>query len=289
MIELLFKPKNVERRPWHMFFVGLLYSVVSIALVSLVFANDSILSDFGGILVVTFTVICSMPFMYYLIKLEEGKDIEITRSGKLLKEHNKAITAMMWLFMGFVIGFSLGYILMDGDPLPDYRDVNFNAQVEVFCAINSPSAFDSCTAEHGVSITANATSRAGYMLNIFANNVYVLMFTLIFSLAFGAGAIFILVWNASVIAVAIGSFTNGSLSQLPLALARYMIHGIPEIAAYFIAALAGGIISVAVIRKDLQGHGRWKILEDAILLIILAIVILFFSAIIEVYVSHQLF
>lgn len=284
MIELLFRPNNVERKPWHMFFIGLLYSIVSIALVSLVFANDTILADFGGILVVTFTVICSMPFMYYLIKLEEGKDVEITKSGKLLKEHSKAITAMMWLFMGLVIGFSLGYIL-----LPNHVEVNFNAQVEVFCAINNPSNFDSCISEHGLSITGNAASRGNYMLNIFANNVYVLMFTLIFSLAFGAGAIFILVWNASVIAVAIGAFTKGVLSQLPLALARYMIHGIPEIAAYFIAALAGGIISVAVIRRDLQGQGRWKILEDAILLVILAIVILFFSAIIEVYISHALF
>jgi len=38
-----------------------------------------------------------------------------------------------------------------------------------------------------------------------------------------------------------------------------MIHGIPEIVAYFIGALAGGIISVAIIRKDLRGDGD---LED---------------------------
>lgn len=284
MIELLFKPNNVEREPWHMFFIGLLYSIVALALVSLVFANDTVLSEFGGILVVTFTVICAMPFMYHLIKLEEGKDIEITKSGKLLKEHSKALKAMMWLFMGLVIGFSLGYILV-----PSHVDVNFNAQIRVFCAINSQGGYDECVAQKGLSsITGNAT-KITYLLNIFANNVYVLMFTLLFSLAFGAGAIFILVWNASVIAVAIGVFTKGVLSQLPLALARYMIHGIPEIAAYFIAALAGGIVSVAVIRKDLQGQGRWKILEDALLLIIIAVIILLFSAIIEVYVSHALF
>lgn len=285
MIELLFKPKKMEREPWHMFFIGLLYSIVSILVVTMVFAKDSVLSDFGGILVVTFTVICTLPFMYYIIKLEEGKDIRISRSGKLLKEHAKAISAMMWLFMGLLIGFSLSYIL-----LPNYLDVNFNAQIKVFCAINSPSSFESCIEQQGLpSITGNATSKAAYLLSIFANNVYVLIFTLLFSLIFGAGAIFILVWNASVIAVAIGVFTKGTLAKLPLALARYMIHGIPEIAAYFIAALAGGIFSVAIIRKDIRGPGLWKILEDSLLLIILAVVILFFSAIIEVYVSHTLF
>jgi len=62
---------------------------------------------------------------------------------------------------------------------------------------------------------------------------------LIFSLIFGAGAIFVLAWNASVIAAAIGIFTKSELSSLPIALIRYMIHGIPEIASYFIVALAG--------------------------------------------------
>jgi len=48
---------------------------------------------------------------------------------------------------------------------------------------------------------------------------------LLFSLVFGAGAIFILAWNASVIAGAIGIFTKQSLLEIPIGLARYMIHG----------------------------------------------------------------
>ena len=68
-----------------------------------------------------------------------------------------------------------------------------------------------------------------------------------------------------------------------------MVHGVPEIAAYFIGALGGGIISVAVIRKDLRGEGMWKILQDSLILIIIAIVILFISAIMEVYLIPQFF
>ncbi|MDH3324202.1 MAG: stage II sporulation protein M, partial [Candidatus Peregrinibacteria bacterium] len=100
---------------------------------------------------------------------------------------------------------------------------------------------------------------------------------------------FVLVWNASVIAAAIGIFTKGSLVNLPMGILRYMIHGVPEIAAYFVGALAGGIVSVAVIRKDLKGEATWKILQDSLLLIIIGILILIASAFVEVYLTPLLF
>ncbi len=189
----------------------------------------------------------------------------------------------MWLFLGLVIGFSISYIVF-----PNLNNVNFNAQTKVFCAINSPQNYDSCLSQNGI-ITGDFSNPSGAILNIFANNIGVLVFTLFFSLLFGAGALFILIWNASVIAAAIGMFAKNSLARLPLAVGRYMIHGIPEISAYFIAALAGGIVSVAVIRKDLQGERMWRILHDALLLIIFAVIILFLSALVEVFITPALF
>jgi len=284
MIELLMKPKKAERRPWEMFFVGMFWASVSLLLVTFVFGKDSILKEGSGLLVVTFTVISCLPFMYYIIKLEEGKDVEINDSGKLIKEHSKAIRALMWLFLGFVVAFSFWYIVMPGT-----AGQNFNFQIRTFCAINSPSHYDYCLEEHGVVAITGAASGSSAFISIFANNIYVLIFTIIFSLLFGAGAIFILVWNASVIAAAIGIFAKGELSGLGLGLLRYMIHGIPEISAYFIGALAGGIVSVAVIRRDLRGEGVWKILQDSLLMIIIAIVILVISALMEVYLMPLLF
>jgi len=285
MIELLMKPKKAERRPWEMFFVGLFWASVSLLLVTFVFGKDSILKEGSGLLVVIFTVISCLPFMYYIIKLEEGKDIEINNSGKLIKEHSKAIHALMWLFLGFVVAFSFWYIVMPGT-----AGQNFNFQIKTFCAINSPSSYNYCLEEHGIPVmTAAASSSGSAFLSIFANNIYVLIFTILFSLAFGAGAIFILVWNASVIAAAIGIFAEGKLSGLGSGLVRYMIHGIPEISAYFVGALAGGIVSVAVIRKDLRGEWVWKILQDSLLMILIAIVILIVSALMEVYLTPLLF
>jgi uncharacterized membrane protein SpoIIM required for sporulation len=222
--------------------------------------------------------------MYYIIKLEEGKDVEINDSGRLIKEHSKAIHAMMWLFLGFVIAFSFWYIVM-----PDTAGQNFNFQIKTFCAINSPSHYSNCLDEHGIPPSTGAVTGTSAVMSIFANNIYVLIFTILFSLALGAGAIFILVWNASVIAAAIGIFAKGELSGLGLGLLRYMIHGVPEISAYFIGALAGGIISVAVIRRDLRGEGTWRILQDSLLMIIIAIVVLIVAALMEVYLTPLLF
>jgi len=283
MLEMLAKPKRAKRKPWEMFFIGLLYSVVSLAIVGFIFGKDSVLSAYGGILVVTFTVLFSFPFMYYLVKLEEGEDMEITDSGKLVKEHWKAVVALMWLFFGFVVGFSAWYILF-----PQYNAINFNAQIQIFCQINNPQAYTACLESNGInSLMTGRASGIGTVLSIFANNVYVLIFTIIFSLAFGAGALFILVWNASVIGAAIGMFAESSLSNLPLAILRYMFHGLPEILAYFIAALAGGIISVAIIRKDMESYKKWDIIQDALSLIIISILVLLASAFLEVFITPQ--
>ncbi|MBT3397457.1 stage II sporulation protein M [archaeon] len=284
MIEMLVKPKKAERHPWELFFVGLFYASVSLLLVTFVFGKDSVLREGSGLLVVTFTVISCLPFMYYIIKLEEGKDVEITDSGRLIKEHSRAIRALMWLFLGFVVAFAFWYIV-----LPGHAPQNFNFQIKTFCAINSPSNYNACIEQYGIIPITGKVTGVNNVVAIFANNIYVLIFTILFSLVFGAGAIFILVWNASVIAAAIGIFAKSSLANLPIGLLRYMIHGIPEISAYFVGALAGGIISVAVIRKDLRGERMWRILQDSLILIILAIVILFVSALVEVYVTPMFF
>lgn len=283
MFEMIMRPKKAERHPWEMFFVGLFYASLSFLLVTFFFARGEILREGSGLLIVIFTVICCLPFMYYLIKFEENKDVQIDDSGRLIREHSKALLALMFLFLGFVIAFSFWYIV-----LPDQAGSNFNIQLKTFCAINSGPNYELCLEEHGVPVGTGAATSFDSVLGIFVNNVNVLIFTIVLSLALGAGAIFILVWNATVISAAIGIFVQEKLTSLPCALLRYMIHGIPEIGAYFIGALAGGIISVAVIRKDLHGERTWKILQDALILIIIAIMILVLAALLEVYVIHKI-
>ena len=286
MLEMLINPKKAERSPWEMFFVGAFYATVSLLLVKWIFSADPVLSKYTGILVVTFCVMFSIPFIYYTLKLEEEKDLQITGFKRLLLEHNRALFALMFLFMGFIVAFSFWYIVFPTG------NQNFRAQIETYCMINKPSHFDECVSEYGVERVSKTTAfltAKEKIVNIFANNIYVLIFTLVFSLIFGAGAIFILAWNASVISAAIGIFSKDNLANLPLGLARYMIHGIPEIGAYFAGALAGGIISIAVIKHDVHSEKFWIILQDSLNLVIISVVLLFFAALIEVFITPAIF
>ena len=286
MLELLFSPKRAERRPWEMFFIGLFYSTIAVLTVALLFSRDADLGKYGGIWLILISVLTVLPFMYFLIKMEENKDVRISRSGRLLKEHSKAIRALAWLFLGFVVGFTIWYILLSNYS-PETASSVFNAPVEVFCRITNSNNYGNCVGSNGF-ITGNATN-AGSFFGILGNNIRVLIFTLIFSLVFGAGAIFVLIWNAAVIAVAIGVFAERTLTGLPSGFLRYLIHGIPEISAYLVAVLAGGIISVAVIRKDLKGERMYRILQDAIILIFIALIILVIAGLIEVFITPTLF
>jgi stage II sporulation protein M len=116
---------------------------------------------------------------------------------------------------------------------------------------------------------------------IVQNNLQVMLFAFIFSLIFGAGAIFIITWNASILGIAI---TRGStyLHEIPIVGLGYLPHGIPEILAYLCAGLAGGIISAAVIRKH-DNRVLKAIMLDSAKILLLAIVLILIAGGIEVY------
>src|SRR4030043_801739 len=221
MLEMLINPRDSEKSPWKMFFIGLVYATLSLLLVNWFFSADAVRSRFSGLIVVTFCVMFSLPFMYFLINIEEKEDEEVEGFWGVWKAHNDAMLAFLWLFIGFIVAFAFWYMVLQNSML-------FNAQIETYCVINNPGVnLDDCVAKYSFTKPfqpTGAVTKQIRFLSILENNVYVMIFTLMFSLIFGAGAIFILVWNASVIAAAIGIFTQYQISELPLGLVRYLIH-----------------------------------------------------------------
>ena len=292
MLEALINPKKAERKPWQMFFIGLLYAAVSVGIADFLFLRDIVFAKHISILIVFFTVMFSLPFMFYIIRLEEVKDEKIRNEKRLIKEHGKAISALMFLFLGYVVALSLLYMILPSD----INDSNFKIQVETYCSINARNNFEACVS--GNIVEASSFNLVTMPMNIkqgmtrvsaiISNNFYVLIFTLLFSFLFGAGAIFILVWNASVIAAAVGIFAKNPI-LIHQGLLRYMIHGIPEIASYFIVALAGGIIGIAVIKHEFGHQKFWHVLQDSLDLIILALVVLIIAAFMEVFITPIFF
>jgi uncharacterized membrane protein SpoIIM required for sporulation len=87
----------------------------------------------------------------------------------------------------------------------------------------------------------------------------------------------VLASNSNLVLAHAGGFASAML--------RYFIHGLPEIAAYFVAAIAGGIISFAIIRRDILTKNFQKIAFDTSNLIILSIILLVISGLLETYLT----
>ena len=284
MLESMINPARLEKGPFKMFFIGLLYASLSILLVKWFFSGDAVLYNYSGMIIVTFCVMFSIPFMYYIIKIEEEEDEQVSGFFGVWKAHSDAIYAFMWLFFGFLIAFSFWYIILQDQNL-------FNAQIETYCMINSPGGIEDCVQKYnfGTASPTGAATKEARFLSIISNNIYVMIFTLIFSLIFGAGAIFILAWNASVISTAIGVFTQYQVNEIPIGLARYMLHGFPEIAAYFVTALAGGIFGVDIMRNGFANLKSLRVVENVFILLSMAILFLVVAGVIEVYLTPVLF
>lgn len=285
MLETIISPKQSSKSPWKMFFVGLIYASLAVLLVNFIFKDDPALSKFSGMIVVTFSVMFILPYMFYLIKQEEKESEIVEGFFGVWKMHSDAIYAFMCLFLGFVIAFSFWFTILQNPDL-------FNAQIETYCSINQPGNTEDCIAQYGFNnslVTGNATSNIEFLLSILENNVYVMIITLIFSLIFGAGVIFILSWNASVIAAAVSIFTKYEIRDIPIGLVRYLIHGFPEIAAYFITALAGGIFGVGIIRNGFRDKRFLRVIGNTFILLFIALIILIIAALMEVYITPTLF
>jgi uncharacterized membrane protein SpoIIM required for sporulation len=282
VLESIINPMKAERKPWEMLFIGFVYSSVA------VFLSLWIFEQYASLVMVFLTVIACTPLMYNTIKVEEEKDLNINKEFTLLKEHSRALSFFMFLFVGITLSYAFWYTLL---PMNVTGNL-FSIQTETIANINNQ-------------VTGLNIQSLGVLGRIFSNNMKVLVFCLLFSFIYGIGAIFILTWNASVIGAAIGNFIRSNLAQYSnlvglmkvggylqissLGIMRYALHGIPEILAYFVAGLAGGIISVAVIRHDFGTKRFEKILLDSSDLIILSLVILLIAALLEVYVTPLLF
>ncbi len=293
MFESIINPKKAERKPWEMSIIGFIYASLAVLTTDFLFINNPVFQKHISILIVCFTVFFSIPFVYYVMKREERKDERIHNEGKLFKEHEKALSALIFLFIGYVLALSLLYVVM---PI-DKTNINFKIQTETYCQVNSNLPLEECVRNFesvlmqkdisGNAISGMVSLKDGMarVMTILTNNFYVFFFTLLFSFLFGAGAIFILAWNASVISAAIGIYSKGAFSGLPNGFLRYLVHGIPEILAYFVVALAGGIIGNAIINQEFNSNKFIRILQDVLDLIIVGLIILIISAFMEVFLT----
>jgi len=287
VLESLSNPYRAEAHPAWLLLHGAIYTLVAYFLANWLWPGHA------SMVMVFLVTAASIPLLYNLIKYEEEKDYYEEDEVVLIKEHSRAVLAYFMLFTGVTLTIALLFVV-----LPEATLYNsFEAQIQTLQAINPQASITGAATE----ITGAAT-QTQFFTRIFLNNMKVLLFCIVFSFLYGAGAIFILVWNGSVLGLAIGDRIRTGVAEIAGAtgmqaigaylgvgshtiLLRYGIHGSLEMIAYIIAGLAGGIISVATIRHHWSTRKFEHIVIDSADLILLSIAILFVAGVWEAWIT----
>lgn len=256
VLERLISRRNALRNPVAMFVVGGIVSLACLVVSFVVFTNQV------GLFTTMLITMAMTPFMANMLYHDEKEtEEELVRRmrGNFLQRHSAVIKVYAALFAGMTLVLSITFVLMP----QAYVQQIFSDQI------------------NEIKVIRGNLFNFGTFDRIIINNVGVLVIAFLFSFLFGSGAIFILAWNASVLAAAIGLAAKsiGGWSGFPIAVLVFFPHGSLEILAYLIGAIAGGLFSVLLMRR----HSKcfWMIVADSLKLLAVAAVLLVAAAAIE--------
>jgi len=262
VLESLMSVKDAIRNPLQMVVFGAVISLISLGIAYFIFPENA------GLMTVFLITLISAPFMWNLLKYEEWcEEKDFVCKMKFTDKINpaKAFMRSMMIFLvyaaffgGMTAALTAAYVLLPAG----IAEKTFNDQMVQIGKVSS---------------LLGRFTFDGPFQQILMNNLVVLGMSFILALLIGVGAIFILAWNASVLAVAISIVTKAD--GLSAAMLRFMPHGVFEIAAYFLAAIAGGVVSVAVTKRHTPQFG--PVIRDMVIIIVLGVAFVFMGALIE--------
>ena len=255
VFESLFGARDIEGHPLLMFVAGFLYTFVS------VFLSLIVHPDAASILSVGLATVAATPLMVKVVEFEARMLELFPRS--LATRQKRIIALYAWFMLGAVSGFTLAYLLLPQDLFLSaahfqLQDLGYVARVRTL-------------------ITGRALAPQAFDV-IFNNNLRVYLLGVLLSFVYGTGGVFLITWNASIIATLLAYEIRSSgilvgmyqfLSILP--------HGILEFMAYFIGGFTGALISVAIFKE----RAKKTILLDAFILFVVGVVLLWIGAWVE--------
>ncbi|MBU5557491.1 MAG: stage II sporulation protein M [Candidatus Aenigmatarchaeota archaeon] len=269
------------KKPAHLFGTGFFYTTIAIFVSAVLFFHAP------SMVIVTFM---TLPTVYVFTNILRKKSLQEVKVKSLLDLVNVNIDVVemyTFLFLGMVAGVAVWFSLLPADmadTLMSEQLFNLYSITQITAAATTP--------------TAAQAMASDVFLMIAANNIKLVLLMAVLSFIFSAGALFILSWNASVVGVAIGmlvrrlstsgEFIPAIMRGIPLGFAYYILHLIPEVIAYFIAAIAGALISSAMMRYDPFGAKSRKLIQVAMCLLLVSIGLILLAAGIEINLSREI-
>ncbi|MFT4303184.1 MAG: stage II sporulation protein M [Candidatus Woesearchaeota archaeon] len=261
VLEQAIKIKWLQKKE-HSFFIGFIYSLIAIGSAYL------ILPSYTAMASIAFTAVLLLPSINKLLAIEEKIEIKQRKKSvlQLLKDNKDIIKIYLFMFFGIFIAYLLVALSL---PQETSRFI-FDAQLTL------------------TGIIGKATG-ADFFTKIVLNNLLVFIVCFILSLFYGAGAVLFLTVNAS----AWGSYfgyvlrntiiaTNESIiSTFFFYIIRIMPHTILEALSYIFAAIAGGVISKAILKEKIFSKEFNKIIIDSLIILSIGIIIVILAGLVE--------
>ena len=261
----------IEKRPYAAFFIGMAYVFISF-LTSKIF--------FPRIISVATLFLVTLLLVPTVIKLLGDEEKRERRDGtrNFFRDHKDIFEVYIFLFIGVFAG-ALVLGLMTNLNNFDYQ-LNFLQNQQ-----GLSSELVKAKTQTGIEPSF------GSFLGLLENNLIVILISFVLSLFYGAGAMFLIALNASIFS----TFVVFVMRELPTItnkatlLGIFSIHMVPELLGFLLAAIAGGVISKAVMQEKFMSDKFRNVMKDAFILFIIAAIIIVISAFLETYVTTYLF
>ena len=271
VLEHLFPEDWLERRGSFAFLLGVIYAVVGVLLASVLFPKDPALVG------VALTSMLLLPEMYKIFSFQERKQSleQKTTFLSLWKDDIELVRIYTFIFLGVILVYSVGTILL---PSIQTNEL-FREQLEI--------RFGEGFAGNAIAGIDNAL-----FIDLLSNNLMVLIACFIMALLTGDGAVFLIIWNASVWGTIFGitaknaaTFSGANVIYLfGIVMLIVFPHMIIEGISYFLAAIAGSVISKDVILEKFASDRFFRVFGLNLYLIVIALLFLILGAIVEAFV-----
>jgi len=276
VLEHLFPEDWLEKRGVYAFILGAIYAVVGVLVASVLFPKDPALVG------VALTSMLILPEMYKIFSYQERKQSleQKTTFLSLWKNDIEIVRIYVFLFLGVILVYSLGTILL---PSIQTNEL-FREQLEI--------RFGEGFAGHAIS---GGLFESGLFVELLSNNLLVMIACFIMALLTGDGAIFLIIWNASVWGTIFGitaknaaSFSGANVVYIfGIVMLIVFPHMIIEGISYFLAAIAGSVISKDVILEKFASDRFFRVFGFNLYLIVIALLFLLLGAGVEAFVLEN--
>ena len=296
VLEHIFPEDWLEKKAYFAFILGFIYSLVGILLAKVVFKG------FPAMPALAFTAILLLPELYKIFSIEERKERMETHLTlrALWKDDIDIIKIYFFMFLGVMLVYSLATLYIPG--------VEEGATFKEQLSLRIPSSFkgvgstgvQAVGTQGGVEIFSSSQSNmcsSGFFNNydmgtfyaILTSNFIVMLACFILALLTGDGAIFFIIWNASVwgsifgfLGKTGGQFTG--ISPYPvfgLVIFIVFAHMIIEAISYFLAAISGSVISKDVLLEEFASDRFMEVFSFNLYLFGFALLFLLLGAVVE--------